>query len=185
MKTTIECKEIADAKQGLIISPPQLDSLISSPRPDSIPALVALLKDGTTGEEKKAVAEALGMIAYNNNQMREAVAQAGAIPALVALLKDGTTGEEKRTAADALGRIAMGSDQRREAVALAGAIPALVALLKDGITGEEKEAAAWALHQLSYHRSIKDQIRPSLAIVQAADRRGVVSAKNILTVIMT
>jgi hypothetical protein len=68
----------------------------------------------------------------------------------------------------------------REAVAQAGAIPALVALLKDGTTGEEEKAAAYALLQLSCHRSIKAQIRPSLPIVEAADRQGVDYANHLL-----
>ena len=49
----------------------------------------------------------------------------------------------------------------KEAVAQAEAIPALVALLKDGTTGEEKKIAAFTLLQLSSHRFIKDQLRPS------------------------
>jgi hypothetical protein len=224
----------SDAKQRPITSPSQLDSLILSRRPDSIPALVAvlrtgtadmkakaaealgnmtcdnageifvmrndhmgeavaqagaipalvaILKDGTTGEEKRAAAEALWRIAIGNNQIGEAVAQAGAIPALVDFLKDGTTGEEKKAATVALGRIAYNNDQMGEVVAQSGAIPVLVALLKDGTTGEEKKAAAWALLQLSYHRSIKAKIRRSLPIVEAAARQGVGHVDHLLAVL--
>jgi hypothetical protein len=132
---------ISEGKKGVV-------RRISPERPDSIPVLVAILRIGIPSMNAKT-AYALGKMAWGNNQMAEAVAQAGAIPLLVTLLKDGTTGEEKEAAAEALGVIAWDVDQMREAVAQEGAIPALVALLRGGTTGEEKKAAAGALERIA------------------------------------
>lgn len=129
---------LSDGKEGI-------DRLISSPRPDSIPTLVALLRIGTPDMITSA-AFALGMMAMNNDQMKVAVGEAGVIPSLVAVLQgDGTwvanrnawggdpdTGEQQTAAADALGLIAEGNEQMRIAVAQAGAIPILVNYLQDG-----------------------------------------------------
>ncbi|CAI5964061.1 unnamed protein product [Closterium sp. NIES-64] len=85
----------------------------------AIPALVTMLRDGSTGEQERA-ALVVGTLM--------AVAEVGAIPALVTMLRDGSTGEQERAA------LAM-------AVAEAGAIPALVTMLRDGSTGEQERAA--------------------------------------------
>jgi len=88
---------------------------------------------------------ALRDLAYNNDNNKISIAEAGTIPPLVALLQNGT-GDAKKYDVRALRALAYNNDKNQVSIAKAGAIPPLVALLENG-TGEN---AAATLRVLSY-----------------------------------
>jgi len=102
---------------------------------------VALAGDGTD-EQKALAADALRNLAFGDDDVQVAIAQAGGIAPLVALARDGTA-EQKTAAAGALRNLAANADNQL-AIAQAGGAAPLLALARDG-TDEQKALAAGAL----------------------------------------
>ena len=100
------------------------------------------LAGGGTDEQKAIAADALRTLAFGDDDVQVAIAQAGGVAPLVALVRDGTSAQ-KTAAAGALRNLAANADNQL-AISQAGGIKPLLALARDG-TDEQRALAAAAL----------------------------------------
>ncbi|RLN13739.1 hypothetical protein BBJ28_00026396 [Nothophytophthora sp. Chile5] len=139
-----------------------------------VPPLIEMLKGGGALQTLWA-ANALGTLAYRNNENRVAIAGAEGVEPMVALLRTGTE-EQIHQAARALGYIA---DNKATCVEIAhdGGISPLVALVRTG-TDEQKQWAAIALGNIAVNNDAisveiarEGGISPLVALVRAGTDR--------------
>lgn len=140
----MEARQTAAATLFYLASVHEYRKLIGE-TPDAIPALVELIKDGTTCGKKNAVVAIFGLLLYHRNHQR-AIA-AGTVPALVNLL---ATSEKEELTTDALAVLATLAESVNGSFKIfeSSALPLVLSLLQSTTSRAGKEYSVSILQSL-------------------------------------
>lgn len=132
---SLEARQIAAATIFYLSSLKEYRKLIGE-TPEAIPALVELMKEGTTCGKKNAVVAIFGLVFFSKNQHR--VLEAGAVPLLVDIL---TCSDKTELVTDTLAVLAALAEkiEGTNAILQTSALPLIMGILKSSATKSGKE----------------------------------------------
>lgn len=156
---SLEARQVAAATIFYLSSVKEYRKLIGE-NSDVIPALVELVKEGTTCGRKNAVVAIFGLLLLPKNHQR--VVSAGAVPALMDILSSSDKDELVTESLAVLATLAESVDGARE-ILQSGALPLVTEMLKTGTSRAGKE------HSVSILLSLCVNVGAEVVAVVAKD----------------
>lgn len=141
---SLEARQVAAATIFYLSSVKEFRKLIGE-NPDVIPALVELVKEGTTCGRKNAVVAIFGLLLLPRNHQR--VIAAGAVPALLDIIASSNKDELVTESLAVLAALAENVDRARE-ILQGSALRLIVGMLRSATSREGKEHSASILLSL-------------------------------------